>query len=165
MKELLKKKINKKGFTLIELLAVIVILAVLMLLALPAALRIMENARKKAFEQEVRSYLKAAQMKYIEMSVSNQNQELLFQEEGIGDCVNTTCQLDNIDLKSGYHYNIKVRKNSQGNLVYSYTIRSAPNNNNKQYIAVSRNGSPKEKIGTSNYVPFNHIIGYHPSSL
>ena len=63
MKNLIK---NKKGFTLIELLAVIVILSILILLAMPSVLRIMENARKNAWNAEVKSYLKAAQTAFTE---------------------------------------------------------------------------------------------------
>ena len=48
-------KKNNKGFTLIELLAVIVILAVLILVALPAVTNLMQRARKSAFRSEVLS--------------------------------------------------------------------------------------------------------------
>lgn len=43
------KKINKKGFTLVELLAVIVILGVLLLIAVPSVTNIINNSKKKAF--------------------------------------------------------------------------------------------------------------------
>ena len=56
--------LNKKGFTLIELLAVIVILAILMLLATPSVLKIMNNAQKIAFETEAATILSAAKTQY-----------------------------------------------------------------------------------------------------
>ncbi len=41
--------INKKGFTLIELLAVIVILGVIMVIAVPAITKYIDNSRKEGF--------------------------------------------------------------------------------------------------------------------
>ena len=52
-------KINKKGFTLIELLAVIVIMGILMMIAIPAVSRTIENSRKEAFVNVAKNYLKA----------------------------------------------------------------------------------------------------------
>ena len=42
-------KPNKKGFTLIELLAVIVVLAIVLLIAVPTILYIQNKTRKQAF--------------------------------------------------------------------------------------------------------------------
>ena len=50
---------NKKGFTLIELLAVIVILGILMLVAIPAVSRTIENARRDTFLNTAKSYINA----------------------------------------------------------------------------------------------------------
>ena len=46
------KKLNNNGFTLVELLAVIVILAILVLIALPNVTGIMANSRRSAFRTE-----------------------------------------------------------------------------------------------------------------
>ena len=53
------KKINSKGFTLIELLAVITILGILMLVAIPAVSRTIENSRRDTFADIAKQYLKA----------------------------------------------------------------------------------------------------------
>ena len=54
------KKLNAKGFTLIELLAVITIMGILMLVAIPAVSRTIENSRKDTFIDTVNSYVNGA---------------------------------------------------------------------------------------------------------
>ncbi|MBE6158166.1 MAG: type II secretion system protein [Firmicutes bacterium] len=50
---------NKKGFTLIELLAVIVIMGILMLVAIPAVQRYIENSKKDTFVNIAEEYIAA----------------------------------------------------------------------------------------------------------
>ena len=49
---------NKKGFTLIELLAVIIILGVIMLIAIPSVTRYINDSRKRSYIDTAKQYIK-----------------------------------------------------------------------------------------------------------
>ena len=53
------KKMNNKGFTLIELLAVITIMGILMMVAIPSVSRTIENARRDTFADIAHEYINA----------------------------------------------------------------------------------------------------------
>ena len=61
----------KKGFTLIELLAVIVILAIISLIAIPHLAKIVSNTQLKADLESVRGYINAAENYYMKAQFSN----------------------------------------------------------------------------------------------
>ena len=65
-------KVNRKGFTLIELLAVIVIMGILMIIAIPLMTRYIENSRRDTFIQTAKTLVQAARYQYLggEMSCS-----------------------------------------------------------------------------------------------
>ncbi len=69
---------KKKGFTLIELLAAIVILAVIALIATPAIISVIENARKKAFENTAYGVLEGLRLEYIERVANGDTKETKF---------------------------------------------------------------------------------------
>ena len=60
-------KINKiKGFTLVELLAVIAVLGLILILAVPKITQTMENSKKKTLELTAKSIARSAEEKKIE---------------------------------------------------------------------------------------------------
>ena len=54
------KKRKKKGFTLVELLAVIVILAIISLIAVPIVLDIINNSKENSKKESIELYGKAS---------------------------------------------------------------------------------------------------------
>lgn len=61
----MKKINNKKGFTLIELLAVIVILAILVAVAVPAVTRYLNQARRGSFVNDAATMIEAVRNDYL----------------------------------------------------------------------------------------------------
>ena len=59
------KKINKKGFTLIELLAVIVIMGILMMVAIPSVNLIIIDARKDIYVNSARTFINEAEKEVL----------------------------------------------------------------------------------------------------
>ncbi len=77
---------SKKGFTLIELLAVIVILAIIALIATPIIIGVIENARKKAFENTAYGVLEGLRLDYTERiltGTTSEEQEFTFPNSGL----------------------------------------------------------------------------------
>ena len=64
------KKFNTKGFTLIELLAVITIMGILMLVAIPTISRTIENSRKDMFIDTAKQYTQAAKTQWASDNLS-----------------------------------------------------------------------------------------------
>lgn len=75
MKKLLN---NKKGFTLIELLAVIVILAILVMVAIPAVTKYLNSARQGTFADNAKSAISAVRNDVI--IKGNQNDTYTLEE-------------------------------------------------------------------------------------
>ena len=99
---------------MIELLAVIVILAILMLLATPSVLKIMNNAKSNAADTEVLTLLKAAQTQYASDAASAGSTEVTYSSK-------TSKKLD-IDGGGGLEYTITVSATDDG-VKYSWNIK------------------------------------------
>ncbi len=65
------KTFNKKGFTLVELLAVIVILAIIILFALPAVVSTMETARAGSFKNEINEVVNQVQTAFSRKTMAS----------------------------------------------------------------------------------------------
>ena len=79
---------NKKGFTLVELLAVISILAILVIVSMPAVMSLFRNARKDSFLNEVRTLLSGAESAFLSEALKNKKINVVASDDGLVEIVN-----------------------------------------------------------------------------
>ena len=68
---------KKKGFTLIELLAVIIVLAIIALIAMPIIFNVIENAKVKSLENSAYGVVDAVRLQYMENLMNSEDGEVL----------------------------------------------------------------------------------------
>lgn len=91
------KKENNKGFTLVELLAVIIILAIVVGITVPAVLTTINNTRKKSFNVAVRTIQDYIQRQYDMTNLTEEFRGNNYDEKiATANCNNNECQ-DKID--------------------------------------------------------------------
>lgn len=87
-------KLNNKGFTLVELLATMIILAVIMAIAVPNIVGILNNNRADTYVEDAKKLLSLAEYKVR----ANPN----LRPSSVGSCTKLTLKyLDNSEFKSG----------------------------------------------------------------
>ena len=67
---------KRKGFTLIELLAVIIVLAIIALIAMPIIFNVIENAKLKSLENSAYGVVDAVRLYYMENLMNTDNGEI-----------------------------------------------------------------------------------------
>ena len=109
---------KNKGFTLIELLTVIAILAVILLIAAPTILGVLDKAKKNTFKNQVLMYVEGLK-KQVALNEIGQEQNITW--------TNNEATVDfssiNMDSANNYTGKIKVTKNSKNE--YTYTVIEA----------------------------------------
>ncbi len=148
---------NKKGFTLIELLAVIVILGVIMVIAVPAVTKYITSSKKDTFVDTARMYIDSVQKQVAdgEISVANGNSEKIL--------------LSTIDLQKGgtspyggkWDNRSYVLVTGLGDDDYSYKIFLMDENNNciPETLLKSLSSSLVKVCGESDMPVDNTLVG------
>lgn len=134
---------NKKGFTLVELLAVIVILAVVILVAINAVLPQMAKARKNSFADEVMSYAKAAETKYVTES----------QEDSVEGDITTGICYELSDLHGEY----VTKDDSRYSGIVIIKKRTGSNIYDKYAYITSGKYKYNNKVSSGNLVPVTKL--------
>lgn len=134
------KKLNNKGFTLIELLAVIVILAIVVAITIPAVLSSINGARSSAFETTAKTVADWAEREYQAYMVSDET------VQKVDTSFKTICSGLALDGTGQVCYNSNVNTDATKGTVttdINKFLNAAgvdPKNYSKAYIEVLGNG-------------------------
>ncbi len=134
MRKVLK---NEKGFTLIELLAVIVILGVLMIVAIPMVTKYIEQARRDSFVSTVKAYIDGARYMYLNDELSGTSGCSIGKSATIPI---SSIQVDNAgkspfggDLKGYVTITAAEETDFAGNPTYTYTYYATIQDSSKKW--------------------------------
>lgn len=136
------KELDKKGFTLIELLAVIVILGVIMLIAIPSVSSIIANSRKNTYKSTAETLISGARNMVLSTATGDPDTSGDWSEIMQIAQINTLAGVSSTDAYAKAYViavnNIKVEQGSNtrspyGNLVAEQSFVVAAKNSDGSY--------------------------------
>ena len=142
---------NKKGFTLVELLAVIVILGLLMIVAIPNITRVIRNARRDTYADNAKALIDA-----FRLQLNAQSTSCTTPGENSGVYIDAA----NIDLESGQNNKSSFNKTFSGQYVaaiadgdgkisYYYIGKDSANNGIEEWTEDTQINRDSVKVGNA----------------
>lgn len=121
------KKINSKGFTLIELLAAITILSIMMLLAIPNVVGVVQRNKNKTYVEDAKKMITLAKYKIKKNPLSSESKCYSLKDLDESNEISDAPNGGTYDQGSSW---VKVTKNSE-NGEYQYRVQIVEKKNNK----------------------------------